>query len=116
MDPEASPPPLPRPGRTRRYRKWLAWAAALLLALAAGLALLRTTSAERRALEGMDPAERRLIYQSAFAELQRLCGAGPRADALESRCTEQVAYVLQFPECDEACQRIARSHTPRPTK
>ncbi|MGA8891628.1 MAG: hypothetical protein WB493_08675 [Anaeromyxobacteraceae bacterium] len=78
--------------------------------------LLWSMGAERRAIQGMDPRERRAVYEQAFGELNRLCGAGPRDDALERRCLEQIRFVVQFPECDARCQEIARSHVPRPTK
>jgi hypothetical protein len=101
------------PGRSRD-RAW--WALTLLLVLALAVAFVWNLGAERRAIQGLDPVQRRAVYEQAFGELQRLCGAGPRDDALEKRCTEQVAFILQFPECDARCQEIARSHTPRPTK
>ena len=87
-----------------------------LLVLVLAVALLWRTGAERRAIEGMAPAERRAVYEQAFGELQRLCGSGPRDDALERRCREQIRFVLQFPECDATCQAIARRHEPLPTK
>jgi hypothetical protein len=99
-----------------RYRTRAAWAPALLIAVGLALAFAWSSGAERRALEGMDPVQRGAVYEQAFGELQRLCGAGPRNDALEKRCQEQVAFVLQFPECDASCQDLARSHQPRPTK
>jgi hypothetical protein len=101
------------PGHNRD-RAW--WALTLLLVLALAVAFVWNLGAERRAIEGLDPAQRRAVYEQAFGEFQRLCGAGPRDDALEKRCTEQVAFILQFPECDALCQEIARLHAPRPTK
>jgi len=88
----------------------------LLIALGLALAFAWSSGGEHRAIEGMEPVQRRAVYEQAFGELQRLCGAGPREDALEKRCREQGAFVLQFPECDAGCQRSARSHDPRPTK
>jgi hypothetical protein len=102
-----------QPGR-HRDRAW--WALALIITLALTGAFVWNLGAERRAIERLDPAQRRAVYDQAFGELQRLCGAGPRDDALERRCTAQVAFILQFPECDARCQEIARSHMPRPTK
>jgi hypothetical protein len=112
MDPSNKPP---NP-QARRHRDRAGWALALLLALGLAAAYFWNAGAERRAIEGMDPVQRRAVYEQAFGEFQRLCGAGPREDALERRCTEQVNFLLQFPECDARCQGIARSHAPRPTK
>src|SRR5512137_3134517 len=103
---DTRPRPLTRqPGR---YRDRAGWALALLVALGLAAASVWNSGAERRAIEGMDPLQRRAVYEQAFGELERLCGAGPRDDALERRCTEQVAFILQFPECDARCQAIAR--------
>jgi hypothetical protein len=100
----------------RRYADRAGWGLALLILLALAIAFIWNAGAERRAIEGMDPVQRRALYEQSFGELERLCGGGPRDDALEKRCVDQVAFVLQFPECDARCQAIARSHTPRPTK
>jgi len=105
------PPKAARPGRDLA---WKVLAPLFLVALA--VAYFWSLGAEGRAIARMDPVERRAVYEQAFGELQRLCGTGPRDDALEKRCTEQIQFVLQFPECDAPCQEIARSHTPRPTK
>jgi len=88
----------------------------LLIALALALAFAWSSGAEHRAIERMDPVQRRAVYEQAFGELMKLCGPEPRNDALEKRCLEQVAFVLQFPECDARCQGLARGHSPRPTK
>jgi hypothetical protein len=92
------------------------WALALTIALGLAAAFTWSAGAEGRAIARLDPVQRRAVYEQAFGELQRLCGAGPRGDALEKRCVEQVAYVLQFPECDAPCQLLAGTHNPRPTK
>jgi cytochrome b pre-mRNA-processing protein 3 len=87
-----------------------------LLVVAMAAALLWNLGAERRAIAQMDPAERGALYERTLAELQVICGSGPRADALEKHCRTQVEFILKFPECDATCQAIARRHAPRPTK
>jgi hypothetical protein len=105
------------PARRPRGDRDLAWKVlAPLFLLALALAWFWSLGAERRAIGSMEPAQRRAVYEQAFGEVQRLCGAGPRGDALEKRCQEQIQFVLQFPECDVSCQELARSHTTRPTK
>jgi hypothetical protein len=108
---------------SRSLRSWsgrdrdLAWKVlAPLFLLALALAWFWSLGAEERAIARMDPVQRRAVYEHAFEEVQRLCGAGPRGDALEKRCLEQVQFILKFPECDARCDEIARSHMPRPTK
>lgn len=108
---------------SRSLRSWsgrdrdLAWKVlAPLFLLALALAWFWSLGAERRAIQSMEPAERRAVYEQSFGELQILCGTAPRGDALEKRCLEQVLFILKFPECDARCDEIARSHMPRPTK
>jgi hypothetical protein len=108
--------PRPNRGQPGWFRSRAGYALAVIFAAALAAAFIWRSGAERRAIERMDPSERRLVYENAFAELRRLCGAGPRDDALEKRCVAQVEFILQFPECDARCQEIARSHFPRPTK
>ncbi len=103
----------PRPDRLRQ----LGWRVlAILVAVLVLVALFRNMSAEHRAIARMDPVERRAVYEQAYGELRRLCGAGPRDDALEAQCQEQIRFIVQFPECDAECQAIARRHAPLPTK
>ena len=103
------------PGTARRREIALRVLVVLLLVLLGG-ALAWDLGAERRAIRSMPSAERRLVYEHAFGELQRLCGSRPRDDALERRCSELTRFVVQFPDCDDACQAIARSHVPSPTR
>jgi hypothetical protein len=109
-------PSRPTKGQPGRYGDRARWAVALLFVLGLALAFVWNSGAERRAIERLDPVQRRAVYEQAYGELQRLCGAGPRDDALEKRCTQLVDYIVQFPECDARCQQIARIHAPRPTK
>jgi hypothetical protein len=107
-----------RPMRPARVRL-LAWVVAAAVAVATAIAVLvalRVPSAEQRALSSMAPDERRAVYERAMENLKVLCGQGPRTDALERECADQIRFVLQFPECDEACRSIARMHQARPTK
>jgi hypothetical protein len=90
----------PARGQDGRYRDRAWWALALIFAVALAAAFVWNSGAERRTIARMDPAERRLVYENAFGELS----------------LAQVAFVLQFPECEARCQEIARSHSPRPTK
>ena len=87
----------PRTEQPHRDRAGAAWAPALLIALGLALAFAWSSGAEHRAIEGMEPVQRRAVYEQAFGELQRLCGAGPRDDVLEKRCGEQSQFVLAVP-------------------
>ena len=112
----ASPQAAP-PAPKRRRPAELGWRIAAVLVVALlGAVLVWSMGAEKRAIARMDPVQRRAVYENAFGELKRLCGSGPRDDALEQRCREQIRFVLEFPECDAACQEIAREHAPVPRK
>jgi len=94
----------------------MAWVVAAAIAAGIAIAAVRTPSAEQRALSRMPPDERGEVYERAMENVKALCGQGPRTDALERECAEQIRFVLQFPECDDACRAIARMRQPRPTK
>jgi len=94
----------------------MAWVVAAAIAAGIAIAAVRTPSAEQRALSRMPPDERGKVYARAMENVKALCGQGPRTDALERECAEQIRFVLQFPECDDACRDIARMRQPRPTK
>jgi hypothetical protein len=95
----------------------LAWRVlAVLFVVALAAAFVWSLGAEERAIARMDPVERRALYERTLGGVQFLCGQSPRTDALEKRCTEQLQFIVKFPECDGPCQAIARGHAPRPTK
>ena len=55
-------------------------------------------------LRAMSPAQREAFYQEAWAEQRARCLEvdGPRDP--EPRCRKRAEYLLQFPQCDEACR------------
>jgi hypothetical protein len=59
---------------------------------------------EGGALRAMSPAQREAFYQEAWAAQRALCLEvdGPRDS--EARCRKRAEYLLQFPQCDEACR------------
>jgi hypothetical protein len=105
------------PSQRPRGDRDLAWKVlAPLFLLALALAWFWSLGAEERAIARLDPAQRREVYERALGQVQFLCGQSPRTDALEKRCTEELQFIVKFPECDAPCQALARSHAPRPTK
>jgi cytochrome b pre-mRNA-processing protein 3 len=59
---------------------------------------------EGGALRAMSPAQREAFYQETWAAQRAKCltDAGPTEPA--SRCRQRAQYLLQFPQCDEACR------------
>jgi len=81
--------------------------------LALGLVALLTWKhgAESRALKHLRPEQRRALYESTRKELETLCQS-PVPQGLERRCEEQGLFILQLPECDEACRALVARERP----
>jgi cytochrome b pre-mRNA-processing protein 3 len=92
------------PGLTRREWKTLVRVATwvvLVLLLVAGLQWV--LGAERRAVKGMEPAKRAVLFQESFESFETLCREDP-GGALTSSCRRQARFLRQFPECGGACR------------
>jgi hypothetical protein len=68
--------------------------------------------AERRAVTQMPADQRAEIYSREFENFRALCGDAPRRDVLEKQCRERGEFLLEFPECDEGCERSIRIQNP----
>ncbi|WP_338872256.1 hypothetical protein [Myxococcus stipitatus] len=66
-------------------------------------------ASERRAVHALEPEERAAAFQQEWEGFQRLCGT-PTHQGLVPRCREQARFLLHFPECQGACQELARLH------
>jgi hypothetical protein len=87
-----------------------------LLATGAIALWLRHEVAERRAISRLPVEERAELFRREINAFQALCGRGPRTDALQAQCKEKAEFILKFPECDQSCQQLARSHMPKATR
>jgi hypothetical protein len=87
------------------------WAAVVLAVVAAvGFWIWRAT-AERRAIEALGPEERHGLFLRTEENLRSACAAPP--EPLLSYCQQQASFLLEFPECGEACKAIAREQLSR---
>lgn len=68
-----------------------------------------------RDLASLPPETRVGVYQRTMENLTTVCGAD-RAPRLEAFCREQAELALRMPECDAACQEIARPLLVYPTR
>jgi hypothetical protein len=103
--------------RTTRAARWAMIAAAIGLLVIGLLAVWWwSEGAERRAILRLSAQERAELYRREIETLETLCGRGPRGDALHNECARRAAFVLQFPECDDECKTLARSHLPTGTR
>ena len=64
----------------------------------------------RRAVSDLPARERAAVFPRELESFRALCGRGPRHDALEPQCRARAEFILAFPECDAACQALAKSH------
>lgn len=88
-----------------RFLPWPRSRVLLVVGLLAALLLVLVMwplTAERRAVEQMEPQARALLFGETWRGFQTLCGE--KADpALEPRCREQARFLRNFPECDQSC-------------
>jgi hypothetical protein len=83
----------------------------LLGITAAILLLMWSEGSERRAIRDMPPSERQALLSRTLENLKSVC-AEPE-DAMRGFCGDQARLVLEFPECDDACQSLARRQLSR---
>lgn len=99
-------------------RRWRGVLLVLALMILGTLVVLRWggPAAEKRALERMPPAERAALYEKTLRGAESLCAQAGADDALRDRCADSASFLLLFPECDDACRALARTHRREPTR
>ena len=83
----------------------------VVLVLVLGALISWEHGAESRALKQLRPEPRRTVYQSTWKELETLCHP-PVPRGLERRCEAQRRFILEFPECDDACRALVVRQRP----
>jgi hypothetical protein len=84
----------------------------VLLVLGLGALISWEHGAESRALKELRTGQRRALYESTWKELETLCHT-PVPRGLERRCEAQRRFILEFPECNDACRAlVARQRSP----
>ena len=100
----AAPPVEPRP-RDAAVR----WSTLLVLALAGILLWIGGVALREHRLAAAVAAMPRGVQQETYAhirdELLHVCAV--ERSRLDDRCREQAAFILEFPQCDAACQTMA---------
>ena len=69
-------------------------------------------AAERRAVAQLDPQARQALYARTLESLKHPCADTPHPHALDEFCERQADFILEFPECDSACQALAARSRP----
>lgn len=100
-----------------RHSRLLATIVALVVAMVALVLLMtRERADERSAVARVDPETRREIFTQTMHAARALCAQAERDRALSDRCIESAEFLLEFPECDEACVAFARAHRREATR
>lgn len=87
----------------------------LMLAAALIFAWLWSRQAEERAIRSLPEGERKALYQRTLEDLESVC-TPKRAIDLAEHCQRQAAFIVQFPECDAGCAKLARRQRATPTR
>lgn len=80
-----------------------------------GVLVLLGRACAARELRAMPDPERHALYERTLETLRTTC-ARPSGPTVTDCCSEQAAFVLQLPECDDACRDLARRLDRRPTR
>jgi cytochrome b pre-mRNA-processing protein 3 len=101
---------LPRPSmddaprlKPRTWVRWLLLLCGALLAIGAVVLLARALTAEQRALEGMEPQARAVLFRETWEGFQAVCQP-QAAPGLGGRCRQEALFLLKFPDCTAACR------------
>jgi len=97
---------------TRKQRRWLL-AVATFVATAFVVLWIWTGKGEPGALRRMPPDDRAKLYQETLTATRTLCEAARTDDALRDRCASWAEFLVDFPECDDACRAFATAYAPR---
>ena len=99
-----------------RSRK-IAWVVVLCALGVVLLALWQTgRTSEPRAIRQLSVEARHALYDRTLGTLRSSCDSNTRPAGLARHCREQAEFIVQFPECDDACRALASPHLERPTR
>ena len=96
-----------------RKAKWIVGGSVLgaLALFWAGASLSRHE--ESAGIRALPAAERQGLYARTLEELSTVCREGAAvAGELRDHCVAQAHFVMQLPECGDACQRAAAAVLP----
>jgi hypothetical protein len=105
------------PGRRRGASLQLWFSAVVVVGMLAAIALIWmcNQTGEQRAIEALPRAEREALFRRTLDDLEKVCD-GAHSSRLDLHCEEQARFILQFAECDAACEDLARRQLPMPTR
>lgn len=101
-----------RPHRLVAVRNWVGRALLLIGALVVIWFFARAGTQPK--MDELPADVRAALYARTRADLE-LCVTRAGA-SIESHCAAQAAFIRSFPECDDACRRLASELGPRATR
>lgn len=88
------------------------WILPTLLAVGVAALWIWTAGETPRALRALPDVQRRPLYERTLQNFQTLCGRyGPARE-----CQQQADFLLDFPECDDACRRAVSFWLQQPAR
>lgn len=96
-----------------RLRHFLLGMALLVLLSCLALWAWSETS-QRREILRLPAQERQAVYARTLEELETLCEDS--GNTLRTHCRAQALFIVQFPECDDACRGVASKHLAQPAR
>lgn len=100
---------------TSLVRIWLYGSVVAFILAAIGFVWIWNLRGEERAIRALPQAERQSLYRRTLEDLRAVCGPSHGGD-LSAHCRRQARFILQFPDCDDACQSLARKQLDMPTR
>lgn len=104
------------PGRSGNGKVKYVIAAFVVAGLVLAVLWLWSQTAEQRAIRHLPAPERKALYERTLSTLRSPCGSWQRSNGLAEFCRDQARFVLEFPECDTACEVLAREYLNTPSK
>src|SRR5689334_17516104 len=75
-----------------------------------------TAPSERAAIESLSTDDRRALYERTLKTVRTTCNPETMLAGLAAFCVEQAELLVKFPECDAACDELAKPHLAQPTR
>ncbi|WP_224240415.1 hypothetical protein [Hyalangium gracile] len=89
------------PSRAPRWPRFALIGGIAVMSLIVWVWVNRSTEGAVRA---MSPAQRAALYKEAWADQRAHCLGGEGPQETPSRCRQRAEFLLNFPQCDEACR------------
>ena len=97
-------------GMSRKQRRVLLLVGAFVTGVLVVLLWVWRQPSEPDALRRMPPENRAKLFQQTYDATRTLCDVARTDDALRERCAGSASFLVDFPECDDACRTFAGAY------